>query len=125
MKKNMTRSDDFAVRRQKLAGMSSEELKQHFWALAEKIVDPLLDSAKKYTSPSIERSIVLRMGFSSLEASPLINRAIDHGLMGKGVGHLIYRVANDKKISVRNAGLEMIDGLHWDYLEETFKQGAC
>ena len=125
MKKNMIRTDDFAVRRQKLAGMSSEELKQHFWSLAEKIVDPLLDSAKKYTSPSIERSIVLRMGFSSLEATPLIKSAIDHGLMGKGVGHLIYRVANDKKISVRNAGLEMIDGLHWDYLEETFKQGAC
>ncbi len=123
MKKNLIREDDFEIRRQKLAKLSNEELKQRFWELTERIVDPLLNTAKKYTSPSIERSVVLRMGFSSLEASPLVKGAVERGLIGKGVGHLIYRVARDKNISVRTAGLEMIDGLHWDYLEDVFNQG--
>ena len=120
MKKNLTRKDDYSIRRQKLANMSTEELKQHFWKLSEKIVDPMLDVAKKYTTPSIERSIILRMGFSSLEATPLVNEAIARGLIGKGVGHLVYRLARDKKMGIRQAGLEMIDGKHWEYLEEIF-----
>lgn len=125
MKKSMTRTDDFNIRRKKLVGLSNEELRHRFWELTEKIIDPLLDTAKKYTSPSIERSIVLRMGFSSLEAAPLVKGAIDRGLMGKGVGHLIYKVAKDKNIPIRTAGLEMIDGQHWSYLEETFSKGGC
>lgn len=123
MKKNLTRKDDYDIRRQKIASMSNEELKQHFWKLSEQIVDPMLDAAKKYTTPSIERSVILRMGFSSLEATPLVNETIARGLISKGVGHLVYRLAKDKKKSIRQAGLEMIDGKHWDYLEEIFVRG--
>jgi D-ornithine 4,5-aminomutase subunit alpha len=123
MKGYLKREDDFAVRRQHLANLSDEELKARFWELAEKIVEPMLDLAKTHTTPSIERSVLLRMGFSSIEAKPLVEGAIDRGLIGKGVGHLVYRAAKENNISVRQAGLEMLEGKHWDTLIEIFKGG--
>ena len=103
--------------------LSDEELKAKFWELAEQIMDPLLDLAKTHTSPSVERSVLLRMGFSSLEAKPLVEGAVDRGLMGKGVGHVIYRIAKEKNLDVRQAGLEMLEGKHWDDAVEIFKGG--
>lgn len=123
MKGLMKRDDDYQVRRAHLANLSDEELKNRFWELAEKVVDPLLDLAKTHTSPSVERSVLLRMGFSSLEAKPLVEMAIDHGLIGKGVGHIVYRVAKENNMDVRQAGLEMIDGKHWDQAVSIFKGG--
>ena len=80
----MKRADDFQQRRAHLANLSDEELQARFWEMAEKIVDPLLDLGKKNTTPSIERSVLLRMGFSSLEAKAIVDKTMDRGLMGKG-----------------------------------------
>lgn len=123
MKGYLKREDDFQVRRQHLANLSDEELKQKFWKLAEQAVEPLLELAKTNTSPSIERSVLLRMGFSSLEAKPLVEGAIDRGLIGKGVGHIVYRISKEKNIPLRQAGLEMIEGKHWDDAVTIFKGG--
>lgn len=123
MKGLMKRDDDYAVRRKHLENLSDEELKARFWELAEKVVDPLLDLAKTHTSPSVERSVLLRMGFSSLEAKPLVEQAIDHGLIGKGVGHVIYRIAKEKNMDIRACGLEMMEGKHWDDAIAIFKGG--
>ncbi len=123
MKGLMKREDDYAARRKHLENLSDEELKARFWELAEKVVDPLLDLAKTHTSPSVERSVLLRMGFSSLEAKPLVEQAIDHGLMGKGVGHVIYRVAKEKNMDIRACGLELMDGKHWEDAVKIFKGG--
>jgi|LGOV01.1.fsa_nt_gb D-ornithine 4,5-aminomutase subunit alpha len=123
MKGYLKREDDFSTRRAHIAGLSDVELKDRFWQLAEEAVNPLLDMAKTYTSPSIERSVLLRMGFSSIEAQPIVNGVIERGLMGKGAGHVVYRIAKEKNISVRQAGLEMIDGKHWDEALEIFKGG--
>ncbi len=123
MKGYLKRQDDFQVRRQHLANLSDEELKQRFWKLAEQAVEPLLELARTNTSPSIERSVLLRMGFSSLEAKPLVENAIDRGLIGKGVGHVVYRISKEKKIPLRQAGLEMIEGKHWDDAVAIFKGG--
>jgi len=123
MKGYLKREDDYEVRRKHLANLSDEELKARFWELAEQIMDPLLDLAKTHTSPSVERSVLLRMGFSSLEAKPLVEGAIDRGLMGKGVGHVIYRIAKEKNLEVRQAGLEMLEGKHWDEAVAIFKGG--
>ena len=78
---------------------------------------------RTHTTPSIERSVLLRMGFSSLEAKPLVEGAIDRGLIGKGVGHVVYRIAKEKNIPLRQAGLEMIEGKHWDDAVAIFKGG--
>ncbi len=123
MKSFLKREDDFQVRRLALANLTDEELKTKFWGDIEKIVDPLIDLARTYTSPSVERSVLLRMGFSSIEAKPLVDGAINRGLISHGVGHVVYRIAKDKGLDVRQVGLEMIDGKYWDEAVNIFKGG--
>ena len=69
----MRRDDDFAVRRQHIANLTDEELYAKFWELTDKVVDPLLELGKKNTTPSVERSVLLRMGVSSLDCMPIVN----------------------------------------------------
>lgn len=113
MKGYLKREDDFQVRRKHLENLSDAELKDRFWDLIGQTVDPLLALAKTHTTPSIERSILLRMGFSSIEAKPLVAMAIDRGLIGKGVGHLVYKAAKENQLTPREAGLAMLDGRLW------------
>ena len=120
----MSRADDFQDRRKHLANLTEEELEQRFWELAGKIVDPIVELARKNTSPSIERSVLLRMGFSSIEAKSIVDGAIDRGLMGKGVGHLVYRLAKEKNMDIREAGLKLVEGEMWDDVVALFKGGA-
>ncbi len=123
MKGYLKREDDFHKRREHLTNLSDEDLKLRFWELAGKVMDPMIDLAKAHTTPSIERSVLLRMGFSSLEVKPIVDGALERGLIGKGVGHLVYRIAKEKCIPIRQAGLEMIDGKHWDDVMKIFKGG--
>jgi D-ornithine 4,5-aminomutase subunit alpha len=123
MKGYLKRSDDFQERRKHLENLSKEELKARFWELAGQAVDPLLELAKTHTSPAVERSVLLRMGFSSIEAKPLVEAVIDRGLIGKGAGHVVYRVSKEKNIPVRQAGLELLEGKHWDDALAYFKGG--
>lgn len=123
MKGAVVRQDDFATRREHLKDLTDAQLKERFWSLIEQIVDPMLDLAKTHTTPSVERSVLLRMGFSSLEIKPLVEGAIDRGLIGKGVGHIVYRIAKENNMDIRQAGLEMIEGNHWDQAVAIFKGG--
>ena len=119
------RLDDFQDRRAHLANLSDEELKERFWSLANEIVQPMLDLGRKNTSPSIERSVLLRMGFSSLEAKEIVNGVIDRGLMGKGAGHVVYKLAKEKNISVREAGVMLVNNEGWDEVVSLFaKEGV-
>ncbi|HNS67908.1 MAG TPA: D-ornithine 4,5-aminomutase subunit OraS, partial [Mesotoga infera] len=54
------RPDDFDRRSKHLQGLDDEQLDRLFWELAGKIVDPLVELARTHTSPSIERSVLLR-----------------------------------------------------------------
>lgn len=120
----MKRADDFAQRRKHLANLSEQELEARFWELAEKIVDPMIELASKNTTPSIERSVVMRMGFSSIEAKGIVEGAMDRGLMGKGVGHVIYKMAKDNNLSIREAGLKLLDGELWEEAINAFAGGG-
>ena len=117
MKGYLKREDDFQERRKHLANLSDDELKTRFWELVGTAVDPLLEIARTHTSPSIERSILLRMGFSSIEAKPLVEMVVDRGLISKGAGHLVYKAAKQNNLSIREAGLEMLKGGLWDTLK--------
>lgn len=119
----MKREDNYKERRKHLENLSDEELKQRFWELAGKVVDPMVELAKKNTSPSIERSVLLRMGFSSIEAKAIVEGVIDRGLMGKGAGHVVYKAAKLNKLPIRQAGLDLIDGKHWDDVVNAFNGG--
>ncbi len=120
----MKRADDFQTRRGHLAGLTDEQLEARFWEMAEKLVDPIIELGYKNTSPSIERSVLLRMGFSSVEAKGIVDNAIDRGLIGKGAGHIVYKIAKAKNIGIREAGLMLVDGASWDEVKPLFNGGA-
>jgi len=115
------RSDDFETRKKHLENMSDEELDRYFWELANKIVDPLIELAKTHTSPSIERSVLLRMGFNSLQAKELVRRIHEKGLLGKGAGNVVLKLSERKGIDYLEAGKALIEGKYWDEVEEIFK----
>ena len=110
----MKREDDFEQRRRHLKDLTDEQLHDKFWGLAGEIVQPMLDLGYKNTTPSIERSVLLRMGFSSLEVKPIVEGVMQRGLMGKGCGNVVWRLAEKKGISVREAGLLLAEGKQWD-----------
>lgn len=116
----MKRQDDFKTRRQHLAAMSEEELKTRFWELSAKMVEPMLELGKTHTTPAVERSVLLRMGFSSLEVKPIVEGVIAKGLMPKGAGNVVWRLSKKLGVSVREAGLALSEGKHWDMVETLF-----
>jgi D-ornithine 4,5-aminomutase subunit alpha len=116
----MKRADDYEVRRQHLANLSEEDLKARFWELAEKIVEPMLELGHKNTTPAIERSVLLRMGFSSLEVKPIVEGVMKKGLMGKGAGNVVWRLSKKLGISVREAGVSLAEGKYWDEVDALF-----
>lgn len=120
----MSRADDFEERRKHLANLTEEELEHRFWELAGMIVDPIVELARKNTSPSIERSVLLRMGFSSIEAKSIVDGAIDRGIIGKGAGHILYKLAKEKNMDIRETGLKLIEGEMWDDAVALFKGGV-
>jgi D-ornithine 4,5-aminomutase subunit alpha len=96
--------------------MSDEELHARFWKLAEQIVAPLIEEARTHTTPSIERSVLLRMGFSSIEAGPLVERMMERGLLGHGAGRLVLELAKAKGLPVHEAGTALLAGRYWEEL---------
>lgn len=121
----MKRNDDFEARREHLANLTDEQLEERFWELANKLVDPLLQMGYEYTSPSVERSVLLRMGFSSLEAKAIVQSAIEHELIAHGAGNVIYRLAKHTGMDIRKAGLELAEGNRWDEAEQLFNGGKA
>jgi D-ornithine 4,5-aminomutase subunit alpha len=110
------RADDFESRRAHLRKLSDSQLHAYFWELADKIIEPLIEEARTHTTPSIERSVLLRMGFSSFEAKALVDKMWGLGLLGHGAGHLILKVTTAKNLTVRAAGEALLDGHHWEVL---------
>jgi len=115
--KSLTRPDDFAERRKSLARLSDDELHERFWSLAQQVVAPLVDLARTHTSPSIERSVLLRMGFSSVEAKALVAALVERGWLGRGAGRLVLELAQRRGEPLRDVGLALIAGRHWEELE--------
>ena len=110
------RPDDFDERRAQLRGLSDEELHARFWSHVEEIVAPLLEEARTHTTPAIERSVLLRMGFSSIEARDLVAGMTERGLLGHGAGRLVLELSRRLGQTVREAGLALLDGRHWEDL---------
>jgi D-ornithine 4,5-aminomutase subunit alpha len=113
---SIERPDDFAQRRERLKTLTDEELHTRFWSLVDKIVEPLVEEARSHTTPSIERSVLLRMGFSSIEAKAIVAQMGERGLLGHGAGHLVLELAMRKNISVHDAGSALLAGQYWEEL---------
>jgi D-ornithine 4,5-aminomutase subunit alpha len=120
----MKRADDFEKRREHLKNLSEEELYERFWSLTEQIVKPLVDLAYTHTSPAIERSVLLRMGFSSLEADSIVKEGLKWNLLGKGMGHVVIMYAEMKSMDYLKAGEELGRGIGWDDIAAFMNAGG-
>lgn len=87
------REQRFEERRKRLAGLSDEQLRERFWDLCHKAVEPIVELARTHTSPAIERSVLLRMGIDSVSAQGVAARIHEAGLLGKGAGHVLLDLA--------------------------------
>jgi D-ornithine 4,5-aminomutase subunit alpha len=115
------RPDDFDRRSKHLQGLDDEQLDRLFWELAGKIVDPLVELAKTHTSPSIERSVLLRMGMDSFQAGAIVSKAFELGLLGKGAGYLVLRYSQSTGMSVEEAAKKLAEGQGWEEIMKFFK----
>ncbi|MCX5837839.1 MAG: D-ornithine 4,5-aminomutase subunit OraS [Deltaproteobacteria bacterium] len=57
------------------------------------MVEPLINMAKTNTSPSVERSVLLRMGFSSIDAGKIITELSKRNLLGHGAGNAVWKLS--------------------------------
>jgi D-ornithine 4,5-aminomutase subunit alpha len=112
------RSDDFAARREHLRTLTDDELRAYFWQLADRIVAPLVDEARTHTSPAIERSVLARMGLSSLETQPLVKRFAELGLLGRGAGRIVAELAERHEVTPRQAAQALLAGQWWEEVQD-------
>jgi D-ornithine 4,5-aminomutase subunit alpha len=99
----------FEKRHEVLKELSDAELKARFWELCNQVVEPIVDLARTHTSPSIERSILLRMGIDSQSALGVVDRIHQAGLLGKGAGHVLLRLSEKGGINVREAAAAILE----------------
>lgn len=116
----MKRADDFQQRRKHISGLDDRQLYDRFWQLTEQVVEPMAELGRKNTTPSIERSVLLRMGISSPDTQKIVRGCMDRGLMGHGAGHVVYKLARSKAISIRESGELLAEGRLWDEAEALF-----
>lgn len=115
------RHDDFKDRSTHLEKMSDAELKTYFYKLLDQMIDPIMDLAYDQTSPSIERSVLLRMGFSSIEAKAIVDLVLDNNLIEHGAGHVVYKYAKMHQLDIRDAGLKILETNDLAEIKEAFK----
>lgn len=99
----------FEERRARLEQLSDAELKSRFWELCDQVVAPMVDLARTHTSPSIERAVLLRMGVDSVSSQGVVSRVLEAGLLGKGAGHVVLKVAEKRGVDVRAAAAAILE----------------
>lgn len=111
------REAHFEQRQAELSAMTDEQLKERFWALSHEMMTPVVELARTHTSPSIERSVLLRMGIDSVSSHGVVDKIYEKGLLGKGAGHVVLKVAHQLGVDVRAAAAaitaddSVLDGL--------------
>jgi D-ornithine 4,5-aminomutase subunit alpha len=95
-------------RLRELDPLPDDELRARFWSLCEQAVAPMVDLARTHTSPSIERSVLLRMGIDSVSSQGVVTSILEAGLLGKGAGHVLLRLARREGTDVRAAAAAVL-----------------
>jgi D-ornithine 4,5-aminomutase subunit alpha len=115
----VAREDTFRHAREHLAELTDEQLEARFWELAQQVVDPLVELARTHTSPSIERSVLMRMGVSSLVCGAVVSECEKRGLLGHGVGNLVLYCSREWGCSAPEAAarLALAGGTGWETVE--------
>lgn len=110
----MAREDTFQQVRGHLDAYSDEELEERFWELAQRVVDPLVELARTHTSPSIERSVLMRMGIDSRTCMAVASECEKRGLLGHGAGHVVLHCATTWSCPATEAAARLAIGEGWD-----------
>ncbi|MRS12378.1 MAG: ornithine aminomutase [Actinobacteria bacterium] len=113
----MAREDTFAEARKHLAGLGDAELEARFWSLAQECVDPLVELARTHTSPSIERSVLMRMGVDSVTCKAVVAECEARGLLGHGAGHVVLECMRAWSVDSPAAAARLAAGEGWDLVE--------
>ena len=114
------REDTYLQDRGDLAGLTDEQLEARFWALAGEIVAPLVELARTHTSPSIERSVLMRMGIDSVTCMAVVSDCETRGLLGHGAGHVVLHCAQTWGVDAPAAAAKLAGGEGWDAVEATW-----
>jgi D-ornithine 4,5-aminomutase subunit alpha len=113
----MVRPDTFHEVRQHLAGLGDEALEARFWELTERVVTPLVELARTHTSPSIERSVLMRMGVDSRTAMAVVTECEKRGLLAHGAGHVVLVCMRARGCDAPTAAAALSAGEGWDAVE--------
>ena len=120
----MAREDTYLEVRGHLAGLSDADLEARFWDLARQVVDPLVELARKHTSPSIERSVLMRMGVDSPTCMAVVGECEKRGLLGHGAGHVVLRCSTTWSCPAQEAARRLAAGEGWDLAEQKWGGAA-
>ena len=110
----MAREDTFIEARKHLQGLSDEELEARFWELSRACVDPMVELARTHTSPSIERSVLMRMGIDSLTCKAVVAECETRGLLAHGAGHVVLEAMRAWDVGAPAAAVRLAAGEGWD-----------
>lgn len=107
MSEDSERIARFDTLREELRTMNDDQLKERFWQLCQEVMTPVVDLARTHTSPSIERSVLLRMGIDSVTTHAVVDNINLAGLLGKGAGHAVLRLSQRDNCDIREAAKEI------------------
>lgn len=110
----MAREDTFREARKHLSGLSDTQLEARFWDLAGQCIEPLVELARTHTSPSIERSVLMRMGIDSPTCQAVVAECEARGLLGHGAGHVVYVCMQKWSVDAPEAARRLAEGEGWD-----------
>ncbi|MEZ5126734.1 MAG: D-ornithine 4,5-aminomutase subunit OraE, partial [Thermoleophilia bacterium] len=108
------RDDTYLEEHLHLVSLSDAELEARFWELAGEIVAPLVELGRTHTSPSVERSVLMRMGCDSLVCAAVAAECDRRGLLGHGAGHVVLSCAAEWGVPVVAAAKRLAAGEGWD-----------
>ncbi len=114
----MAREDTFAEARKHLEGLSDAELGERFWNLAQRCVDPMVELARTHTSPSIERSVLMRMGIDSVTGKSVVAECETRGLLGHGAGHVVLLAMRAWGVDAPSAAVRLAEGEGWELADK-------
>lgn len=110
----MARDDTFHQVRRHLEGLTDEQLHQRFWGLTQQIVDPLVALAATHTSPSVERSVLMRMGIDSRTCMAVVAECETRGLLCHGAGHVVLVCMQEWDVEAPAAAARLAGGEGWE-----------
>jgi len=113
----MVRPDTFQEVREHLAPLTDDQLEARFWQLATECVEPMIELARTHTSPSIERSVLMRMGIDSRTCMAVVSECEKRGLLGHGAGHVVWLCMQAWDCSAPAAAAQLAADEGWDIAE--------